>query len=130
MHRLPLACFLFCVTTASFVATAPAQHPNVVFILTDDQRWDTISLNERSQVKTPNIDRLGREHQRSHYSREHQLLALDARLSQAGRRSCQTGRSRPERKRGTFGCDCPISQMHVSISRRKRFVSFPSVPRG
>src|SRR5439155_6802465 len=29
--------------------------------LTDDQRWDTISLNERSQVKTPNIDRLGKE---------------------------------------------------------------------
>src|SRR3954469_16255795 len=35
--------------------------PNVVFVLTDNQRWDTISLNERSQVKTPNIDRLGRE---------------------------------------------------------------------
>lgn len=35
--------------------------PNVVFILTDDQRWDTISLNERSQVKTPRIDRLGKE---------------------------------------------------------------------
>jgi arylsulfatase A-like enzyme len=35
--------------------------PNVVFILTDDQRWDTISLNERSVVKTPNIDRLGKE---------------------------------------------------------------------
>jgi arylsulfatase A-like enzyme len=38
-----------------------AQQPNVVFILTDDMRWDTISLNERSQVKTPHIDRLGRE---------------------------------------------------------------------
>jgi N-acetylglucosamine-6-sulfatase len=40
----------------------PAQDkPNVVFVLTDDQRWDCISLNERSQIKTPNIDRLGRE---------------------------------------------------------------------
>jgi arylsulfatase A-like enzyme len=38
-----------------------AKQPNVVFILTDDQRWDTISLHERSQVKTPHIDRLGKE---------------------------------------------------------------------
>src|ERR1043166_8498266 len=40
---------------------AADRKPNVVFVLTDDQRWDTISLNERSQVKTPNIDRLGKE---------------------------------------------------------------------
>src|SRR5215510_6071967 len=40
---------------------AAEKRPNVVFVLTDDQRWDTISLNERSQVKTPNIDRLGKE---------------------------------------------------------------------
>jgi arylsulfatase A-like enzyme len=40
---------------------AAETRPNVVFVLTDDQRWDTISLNERSQVKTPNIDRLGKE---------------------------------------------------------------------
>ena len=37
------------------------KRPNVVFVLTDDQRWDTISLNERSPVKTPHIDRLGKE---------------------------------------------------------------------
>jgi arylsulfatase A-like enzyme len=42
-------------------AAVAAERPNVVFILTDDQRWDTISLNEKSQVKTPNIDRLGKE---------------------------------------------------------------------
>ena len=40
---------------------AAEKRPNVVFVLTDDQRWDTISLNERSAVKTPNIDRLGKE---------------------------------------------------------------------
>jgi arylsulfatase A-like enzyme len=41
--------------------SAFAKAPNVVFVLTDDQRWDTISLNPKSQVKTPNIDRLGKE---------------------------------------------------------------------
>src|SRR4051794_36542797 len=60
MHRIatfvvaPLVC-------VAHLLTAAENRPNVVFILTDDQRWDTISLNERSQVKTPNIDRLGRE---------------------------------------------------------------------
>jgi N-acetylglucosamine-6-sulfatase len=40
---------------------AAGPHPNVVFILCDDLRWDCIGLNEKSPVKTPNIDRLGRE---------------------------------------------------------------------
>src|SRR5215471_16147002 len=40
---------------------AAEKRPNVVFVLTDDQRWDTISLNERSAIKTPHIDRLGKE---------------------------------------------------------------------
>lgn len=39
----------------------PARRPNVLFILTDDQRWDTVGLSGRSAVPTPNIDRLGRE---------------------------------------------------------------------
>jgi N-acetylglucosamine-6-sulfatase len=38
-----------------------ARRPNVLFILTDDQRWDTVGLSGRSPVPTPNIDRLGRE---------------------------------------------------------------------
>lgn len=35
--------------------------PNVLFILTDDQRWDCVGLEPRGVVATPNIDRLGRE---------------------------------------------------------------------
>ncbi len=38
-----------------------AQPPNVLFILTDDQRWDCVSLNPRAIIATPQIDRLGRE---------------------------------------------------------------------
>jgi len=40
---------------------AQSQHPNVLFILTDDQRWDCVSFNPRSTIYTPNLDRLGRE---------------------------------------------------------------------
>lgn len=35
--------------------------PNVLFILTDDQRWDCVGLEPRGIVATPNLDRLGRE---------------------------------------------------------------------
>ena len=47
--------------------SAPAQgrrkdrRPNVLFILTDDQRWDAIGLGGSRHLKTPHIDRLGRE---------------------------------------------------------------------
>ena len=40
-----------------------AARPNVVFVLTDDMRWDAMSLAHgvKSPLQTPNIDRLGRE---------------------------------------------------------------------
>lgn len=38
-----------------------AERPNVVFILTDDQRADCLGLAGHPHLKTPNIDRLGRE---------------------------------------------------------------------
>jgi arylsulfatase A-like enzyme len=39
----------------------PDSRPNVLFILTDDQRWDCIGLAANSRVQTPNIDRIGRQ---------------------------------------------------------------------
>ena len=38
-----------------------APRPNFVFFLTDDQRWDALSLNGNRILRTPNIDRIGRE---------------------------------------------------------------------
>ena len=35
--------------------------PNVLFVLTDDQRADAIGLGGSKYLKTPNIDRLGKE---------------------------------------------------------------------
>ncbi|MCX6619696.1 MAG: sulfatase [Acidobacteria bacterium] len=35
--------------------------PNVVYIVTDDQRWDLLSLRGHPYVRTPNMDRIGRE---------------------------------------------------------------------
>ena len=36
-------------------------HPNIIFILVDDMRWDQLSLTGHPIVKTPNLDRIGRE---------------------------------------------------------------------
>jgi arylsulfatase A-like enzyme len=42
--------------------TAPAhaadERPNILFILTDDQRWDTIHALGNNEIQTPNLDRL------------------------------------------------------------------------
>lgn len=35
--------------------------PNIIFILTDDQRWDALSCMGNQQARTPNIDRLAKE---------------------------------------------------------------------
>ena len=43
------------------LASATPRRPNVLVILTDDQRADAIGLGGSRHLKTPNIDRLGRE---------------------------------------------------------------------
>src|SRR4051812_3846043 len=44
----------------SAVAGAPikSNRPNILFILTDDQRWDTIHALGNPEIQTPNLDRL------------------------------------------------------------------------
>jgi N-acetylglucosamine-6-sulfatase len=42
-------------------AAEPAKHPNVVFILCDDLRWDCLGVAGHPHLKTPHIDRLAHE---------------------------------------------------------------------
>ena len=37
------------------------RRPNIIFILIDDLRWDDLGITGHQFVKTPNIDRIGRE---------------------------------------------------------------------
>lgn len=37
------------------------EHPNVVFIITDDQRWDALGFAGNPSLRTPNIDKLASE---------------------------------------------------------------------
>ena len=43
------------------VAAALKPRPNIVFILIDDLRWDELGIAGHPYIKTPNIDRIGRE---------------------------------------------------------------------
>ncbi|TWT30065.1 sulfatase family protein [Blastopirellula retiformator] len=61
-----LASFLiFCALTSSLLAqdaaTKSAKRPNVLFILTDDQRYDALSCMGHPHLKTPHVDRLANE---------------------------------------------------------------------
>lgn len=42
-------------------AAAVERPPNVIMLLTDDQRWDTLGVYGNKLLPTPNIDRLGRQ---------------------------------------------------------------------
>ncbi len=44
-----------------FVGCGQARRPNVVFVLSDDLRWDCMSVAGHPFLKTPNIDRLATE---------------------------------------------------------------------
>jgi N-acetylglucosamine-6-sulfatase len=67
MKRTALCLLLFTVLTplrlqaAEPKAAAPASHPNVLFILCDDLRWDALGCAGNPYVRTPNIDRLAAE---------------------------------------------------------------------
>src|SRR5712671_4400415 len=50
-----------CQSPLEQASTAPRQRPNIVFILTDDQRFDAMHCAGNGLIQTPNIDRLAAE---------------------------------------------------------------------
>ncbi|MDX9748817.1 MAG: sulfatase-like hydrolase/transferase, partial [Paludibacter sp.] len=43
------------------LAEAQKKQPNVLFIMTDQQRWDALQCAGNREIKTPNMDRIARE---------------------------------------------------------------------
>src|SRR2546430_15919354 len=50
-----------CQSPLEQASTAPRERPNIVFILTDDQRFDAMHCAGNGLIQTPNIDRLAAE---------------------------------------------------------------------
>jgi len=46
-------------TTTTADVPLRVDRPNIIFILTDDQRWDSLGIMGNPIIKTPNVDRLG-----------------------------------------------------------------------
>ncbi len=60
MCRFPMTRRQFCGAMAAMPAAAspPDNRPSIVFLLTDDQRWDSLGCMGNPIVQTPHIDRL------------------------------------------------------------------------
>lgn len=55
-HFAPLPAY-----SRSQSASATKSRPNIIFILVDDLRWDELGVSGHPYIKTPNIDRIGKE---------------------------------------------------------------------
>lgn len=65
--------------------------PNILLILTDDQRWDTIAALGNTEIKTPNIDRLVRRGFR--FDNAYCMGAMEGAVCLPSRTMLLTGRS-------------------------------------
>jgi arylsulfatase A-like enzyme len=61
MYRISFITLALFLLPALAHAQQPRKKPNVIVIITDDQRWNAFSLAGHKHLKTPNIDRLGKE---------------------------------------------------------------------
>jgi arylsulfatase A-like enzyme len=57
-NRFSMIVFLFITGLQTFATEQPATPPNIVLILTDDQRSDTIGAVGNTEIHTPNLDAL------------------------------------------------------------------------
>ncbi len=52
---------LVLMSASCFAQSEPDRKPNIVFLMTDDQRWDTLGCYGRTDVITPHIDKLAEQ---------------------------------------------------------------------
>ena len=52
---------LACSSFWPFISQGQGNHPNVLFIMTDQQRWDALGYAGNTEIITPNLDRLAQE---------------------------------------------------------------------
>lgn len=61
LKQLPGLLPFFALLIASGAYAAEASKPNIIFVLSDDQRWDVLGAAGNPHIQTPNMDRLARE---------------------------------------------------------------------
>ncbi len=58
LHLLGAGTAALAVPGCGLLRNKTVEKPNVIFLLTDDQRWDAVGCMGNSVIKTPNMDRL------------------------------------------------------------------------
>jgi len=61
MKNALYAALLFAALFAGRAVAQETSRPNIIFLLADDQRWDTIGTYGNPHIHTPNLDRLAEE---------------------------------------------------------------------
>lgn len=106
--RFPLAIVGLFLAMNSGLAAEPAGRPNIVFILTDDQRWDMLGCAGNPIIQTPHMDALARDGVRF------RNMFVTTSICAASRASILTGMYE-RTHRYTFGTK-PLASAHVAGS--------------
>jgi hypothetical protein len=63
LFRIFAGFLVACAISFGFFGSAAAREkkPNMIFILSDDHRWDAMGNTGHPFIKTPNLDRLAQE---------------------------------------------------------------------
>ena len=57
-RKISVAILLGCIFAVANTFAHAAERPNILFLMTDQQRWDCVAANGNKLIKTPNLDRL------------------------------------------------------------------------
>ena len=58
MNKILLSLLFFNLTVSTF---SQDKKPNIIFILTDDHRWDALGFAGNTLIRTPEMDRMAKE---------------------------------------------------------------------
>ncbi|HEY2894017.1 MAG TPA: sulfatase-like hydrolase/transferase [Pirellulales bacterium] len=91
MSRCLVLLLFVCAIPAVARGAEPASKPHILFILADDQRWDTIAALGNGQIKTPNLDALVARG--FHFTNAYCMGSMIPAVCQPSRTMLLTGRS-------------------------------------
>ena len=98
----------------------PPTRPNVLILLTDDQRWDTVHALGNQMIQTPNMDRLVRAG--TSFSQATCLGGINGALCMTSRAALMTGRTINHL---SVNGDIPADQMTLpEVLRQAGYVTF------
>ena len=116
MHRNVVLGLLGIALASAAGAVSAASPPNIIFVISDDHRWDGLGAAGNPRVMTPNLDRLAREG-------VHFLQAtMHVPQCSPGRAQLLTGL--PPHRTGWYS----NQHRHPDVDRRDGFARFPLLP--